>query len=146
MTFFFLSLLLAFLLFPGQCLLSLFFLYRDEVMKRKCKRLSAMHNNRIIIRKFKIYLKKLTACLVDLPPALRSFSFFSCFSYCFRSSFCFCTYIFLNVTANRCGFKKYYSSESLLIHILLVSILKKKNPSILSLTIVAPVVIEFLVV
>lgn len=40
----------------------------------------------------------LTACLVDLPPAFSSFSFFSCFSYCFSSSFCFCWYIFLKVT------------------------------------------------
>lgn len=35
---------------------------------------------------------------MDFPPAFRSLSFFSCFSYCFRSSFCFCTYIFLNAT------------------------------------------------
>lgn len=40
----------------------------------------------------------LTACLVDLPPAFSSFSFFSCFSYCFSSSFCFCWYIFLKAT------------------------------------------------
>lgn len=44
---------------------------------------------------------KLTACLVDLPPAFRSFSFFSCLSYCFWSSFCFWTYIFLKVTMKR---------------------------------------------
>lgn len=43
----------------------------------------------------------LTACFVDLPPAFRSFSFFSCLSYCFCSSFCFWTYIFLNVTLNQ---------------------------------------------
>ena len=43
----------------------------------------------------------LTACLVDLPPAFSSFSFFSCFSYCFSSSFCFCWYIFLKVTGAR---------------------------------------------
>lgn len=42
----------------------------------------------------------LTACLVDLPPAFSSFSFFSCFSYCFSSSFCFCWYIFLKVTVD----------------------------------------------
>lgn len=35
---------------------------------------------------------------MDLPPAFSSFSFFSCFSYCFTSSFCFCWYIFLKVT------------------------------------------------
>ena len=45
----------------------------------------------------------LTACLVDLPPAFNSFSFFSCFSYCFSSSFCFCWYIFLKVTGAREG-------------------------------------------
>lgn len=45
----------------------------------------------------------LTACLVDFPPAFSSFSFFSCFSYCFSSSFCFCWYIFLKVTGAEDG-------------------------------------------
>lgn len=48
-------------------------------------------------------LQLLTACLVDLPPAFSSFSFFSCFSYCFSSSFCFCWYIFLKVTGAEVG-------------------------------------------
>lgn len=66
--------------------------------------------NSINIKQFK-YIKKQkpTACLVDLPPAFSSFSFFSCFSYCFRSSFCFCTYIFLNATTKRIlYFKTHY--------------------------------------
>lgn len=88
--------------------------------------------------------QELTACLVDFPPAFKSLSFFSCFSYCLSSSFCFWTYIFLKVTNRE-------------ITVLIGSFFNNQGESVHStddycminlrtLTVVPPVVIELLVV
>lgn len=88
-----LAALLPLLLFPRQGLFRLFLLKINDGEWEE-----GFEKTRTVKKSRKSQGKGLTACLVDFPPAFRSLSFFSCFSYCFRSSFCFCTYIFLNVT------------------------------------------------
>lgn len=85
----------AFLLLSSQGFLCLLFLERKGKRRNSHPSQQSLKWRAVSQSSLFLHIERkapqvLTACLVDLPPAFSSFSFFSCFSYCFSSSFCFC--------------------------------------------------------